>query len=225
MGFNEYGLNCKCSQVFDRRQTVVKKIGFLAFLLLPPAIVAQSTPAATGGEASISAGVEMSIFNPDWDCSGPSPFCSNDLIGPTAVFEFDLHRKYGFEGEARWLNFHGQGNFSEQNYLAGPHYRFVQFHRLSGWVKVDLGGGWIQTPYYPAAGSLKGSYFVYAPGGTLNYRLTHKLTIRGDYEYQIWPSFAGPPTYNSMTGTVNPNDSGLSPNGFSLGVMYRILGP
>ncbi len=204
---------------------MVKKIGFLAFLLLPAALVAQSTPAATGGEASISAGAEMSVFNPDWACAGISITCPNDLIGPTAVFEFDLHRKYGLEGEARWLHWHGAGDFTESNYLIGPHYRVAQFHRLSGWVKVDLGGGWIQTPYYPAAGSLKGSYFVYAPGGTLDYRLTHRLIIRGDYEYQLWPSFAGPPSYNSTTGTLNPNTSGLTPNGFSVGIMYRILGP
>ena len=66
---------------------------------------------------------------------------------------------------------------------------------------------------------------MYAPGGTLDYRLTHRLIIRGDYEYQLWPSFAGPPSYNSTTGTLNPNTSGLTPNGFSVGIMYRILGP
>jgi len=54
------------------------------------------------------------------------------------------------------------GDFSEQNYLIGPHYRVAQFHRLSGWVKVDF-GGWIQTPYYPQQAA-EGSYFVLAPG-------------------------------------------------------------
>ncbi len=207
-------------------EDVFKKIGFFAFiLLLPAALVAQSSESATGGEAAMTAGVEMSAFNPDWGCATSSPFCGNDLIGPTAFFDFDLHQKYGVEGEARWLHWHGPGgNEVESNYLAGPRYRMFRYHNLGAWFKLDLGGGWITTANYPAAGSLKGSYFVYAPGGTLNYRLSRTLSIRADYEWEVWPSFAGPPTYNSTTGTIVQNNSGLTPNGLSIGVAYRFLG-
>lgn len=166
----------------------------------------------------------MSGFNPDWSCASSTPFCQYDVIGPTGVFDFNWRRKYGLEGEARWLHWHGQGGMVESNYFIGPHYRVFEHRRFTGWAKVELGGAWITTPYYPAAGSLKGSYFVYAPGGTVDYRLTSRLAIRGDYEWQIWPSFAGPPTYNSTTGQVNPNNSGLTPNGFSAGVVYKFLG-
>lgn len=203
---------------------MVKKIGLFALLLIPTALVAQNSQSATGGEASISAGGEMSAFNPDWGCATSSPFCANDLIGPTAFFDFDMHGKYGLEGEARWLHWHGLGGEVESNYLVGPRYRMFRYGRLSGWFKLVVGGGWITTINYPAAGSLKGSYFLYAPGGTLNYRLTHRLIVRGDYEWQFWPSFAGPPTYNTTTGQVMQNNSGLTPNGFSLGIAYRFLG-
>lgn len=204
---------------------MVKKIGVLVLFLLPTALIAQSSQSATGGEASIWAGAEMSAFNPDWGCANSSPLCGQDLIGPTAVFDFDLHGKYGIEGEARWLHWGGPGGGEvESNYLAGPRYRFARYRRVSGWIKVDVGGAWITTTDYPAAGSLKGSYFVYAPGGTLDYRLTRQITIRGDYEWQVWPSFAGPPSYNPNTGQVNQNNSGLTPNGFSVGVLYRFLG-
>jgi hypothetical protein len=203
---------------------VVKKIGFIVLLLLPTALIAQSSESATGGEAKLSAGAEMSAFNPDWGCTTSSPFCTNELIGPAAFFDFDLHGKYGVEGEARWLNFHGAGGEVEQNYLAGPRYRFFRYHRLSGWLKVELGGGWITTINYPAAGSLKGSYFAYAPGGTLQYPLSRRWILRGDYEWQFWPSFAGPPTFNPTTGTVVQHNSGLTPNGISVGVAYRFLG-
>ena len=57
-----------------------------------------------------------------------------------------------------------------------------------------------------------------------NYPLTHRWILRGDYEWQIWPSFAGPPTYNRTTGTVVQHNSGLTPNGISVGVAYRFLG-
>lgn len=204
---------------------MVKKIGLFVFLLIPAALIAQSSESATGGEASISAGAEMSAFNPDWACSTSSPFCANDLIGPAAFFDFDLHHKYGVEGEARWLHWRGFGSGEvESNYLAGPRYRVFRHWNLDGWIKVELGGGWITTNGYPAAGSLKGSYFAYAPGGTLDYRLTRRLVLRGDYEWQIWPSFAGPPSYNTTTGTVMQNNSGLTPNGFSVGVAYKFLG-
>lgn len=214
-------------EMLDRRQSVVKKIGFLALLLLPTVMVAQSTESATGGEASIWAGAEMSSFNPDWGCVSNSPFkCWDDqLIGPTAVFDFNLHGKFGVEGEARWLHWHGLDGQVVSNYLVGPHYRLIRYHRITAWGKVLFGGSWITTPGYPAPGSLKGSYFAYAPGGTIDYPLTHRFSVRGDYEYQMWPSFTGPPTYNTTTGLVNPNNSGLTPNGFSVGVIYKILGP
>jgi len=205
---------------------VVKKIGFIALLLLlPTALIAQNAESATGGEASITAGVEMSAFNPDWGCSTSSPLgCQTELFGPTALFDFDLHQKYGIEGEARWLHWHGVGGQVESNYFVGPRYRLFRYHRFTGWFKLGVGGGWITTEYYPAAGSLKGSYFVYAPGGTFTYRLNRNMYVRADYEWQIWPSFAGPPAYNPTTGTVVQNNSGLTPNGISVGVAYRFLG-
>jgi hypothetical protein len=204
---------------------VVKKIGLFVFLLVPAALIAQSSESATGGEATITAGTELSAFNPDWGCATSSPFCSTEeLYGPTAFFDFDVHGKYGVEGEARWLHFNGNQGEVESNYVAGPRYRLLKYHRLDAWFKVELGGGWITTQGYPAAGSLKGSYFATAQGGTIDYRLSRRLFVRGDYEWQFWPSFAGPPTYNSTMGTVVQNANGLTPNGFSFGVGYRFLG-
>ncbi len=202
----------------------MKVFGVLALFLLPAALLAQSPVAASGGEASLWAGAEATAFNPDWGCSSASPFrCyHNWLAGPTAFFDFNARGKWGMEGEARWLDWHGDGAMTISNYLLGGRYRVVQFGRLSGWAKMLVGGGWIQTPFYPYAGSLKGSFLAYAPGGTLEYPLGHKIALRGDYEYQIWPSFNGGSTY--ATGTVVQHDNGLTPNGFSVGITYRILG-
>lgn len=202
-----------------------KKIGLIVLLLLPAAVFAQSAESASGGEASVAAGVEFSTFNPDWGCGTVAPVgCANELYGPTAVFDFDVHKKYGIEGEARWLHWHGEGSMIESNYMAGPRYRLYRLQRFSLWGKVDIGGGWITTSNYPAAGSLKGSYFAYAPGANANYQLTHTIGLRADYEFQFWPSFAGPPTYDPTTQKVVQHTSGLTPNGFSFGVLYRFLG-
>lgn len=207
---------------------MVKHTGFLLLLFIPAALWGQSPKSALGGEAGLWAAGEMSTFNPDYNClTSNSPFAcgSNQLIGPTALFDFNAHARWGAEGEARWLHWHANpAGLTESNYLLGPRYRFIQHRRLNGWVKMELGGGWITTPGYPSSpGSLKGSYFVYAPGGTVDYHLTHRVSIRGDYEYQVWPSFVGPPT-TLPNGTLFIHDHGLSPNGFSAGVAYRFFG-
>lgn len=187
-------------------------------------MLAQSPAAATGGEASLWAGAEATSFNPDYGCHTASPFQCWDrqLMGPTAFFDFNVQPKWGAEGEARWLNWNGLGGMTLSNYLLGGRYRVVRFHRLTAWAKLLMGGGWIQTPNYPQAGSLKGSFFAYAPGATVEYPLWHKLALRGDYEYQIWPSFYGEPTNSG--GTLVQHNNGLTPNGFSVGLTYRILG-
>ena len=189
---------------------MVKGIGLFALLLFSSALFAQSPKSAIGGDASLWAGAEASTFNPDYGCSSSWVFaCSRDLYGVTALFDFNVHPRWGAEGEARWLHWHGIGNETESNYLIGPRYQACRFSKFSLWGKVVMGGGWIATPYYPQADSLKGSFFAYAPGGTLDYRLSRRLRLRADYEYQFWPSF--PP-------------NGLSPNGVSLGATYRFLG-
>jgi hypothetical protein len=184
----------------------------------------QSQESAVGAEAGFWAGGEVSSFNPDYSCTSNVPFnCPSQLLGPGVFFDFNMYSRWGAEGEARWMDWHGSGGESEANYLLGPRYRLFRRDRFSGWGKFLLGGGWISTPGYPQAGSLRGSYFVLAPGGDLNYRITSHLTARADYEYQFWPSFVGPATFSNGTGIVAHNH-GLTPNGFSFGVEWRFLG-
>jgi hypothetical protein len=204
---------------------VFKKIGLFAALaiLTPAALLAQSQKTAVGGDASLWAGGEASYFDPDYSCTGGFVWnCSRDMWGAGAVVDFNLRPKWGVEGDARWLHWNGIGGQVESSYMAGPRYRLYRHNRLDLWSRVGVGGGWITTPYYPAAGSLKGSYFAFAPGGSIDYRVTHRLALRADYEYQFWPSFAGPPTITPTA--VKLNNGGLTPNGFSLGILYRFLG-
>lgn len=205
---------------------MLKRAGILLLLVITPAVVlAQVPPAAVGGNSSLWAGGEVSSFNPDYSCSSSVPFdCKSQLVGPAAFFDFNVTPKWGAEGEARWLHWDGQGGEIESNYLAGGRYRAYRFHRLDAWAKMLAGAGLITTPYFPVAGSLKGSYFAIAPGGTLELRLTDRMSLRGDYEYQFWPSFVGPPSYDLSTGALVQHNGGLTPNGFSLGVTYRFLG-
>jgi len=204
---------------------LLKRAGiFFVFLIVPAAGLAQVPRSAVGGNASLWAGGEVSSFNPDYDCTSNLPFnCAHQLVGPAAFFDLNVTSKWGAEGEARWLHWNGYGGEVESNYLGGARYRAFRRGRLDGWVKMLGGAGLITTPYFPVAGSLKGSYFAIAPGGTLQFRLTDRISLRGDYEYQFWPAFTGPPTYSS-TGALVEHNNGLTPNGFSLGVSYRFLG-
>lgn len=68
-----------------------KSIGLLVLLFLPTVLLAQATPqSATGGQATMWAGGELSIYNPDWGCQRNLPFnCSALMVGPTAFFDFN----------------------------------------------------------------------------------------------------------------------------------------
>jgi len=209
---------------FTGDQNVLKSIGLFAVLFVSTALFAQSPKSAIGDDASLWAGAEGSYFNTGYSCDATSLWnCKFDQSGVAALTDFNLNSKIGVEGEARWLHWNGVGNMAESNYLLGPRYRVYRRGRVSLWPKVLFGGGWITTPYYPEAGSLKGSYFMYAPGGTVDYRLTHRIILRADYEYQIWPSFQAPVTYSANDVAIQHNGP-LTPNGVSVGVMYRFLG-
>lgn len=186
---------------------MIRKLLGVALLLFPISIFAQVATATQGGGLSLSAGAEYSNFQPDW---GP-----NRMGGIAAFADADhiIFRNLGAEGEARWLIFNEFQGEHESNYLIGPRYRVIRFHRLSAYAKFLMGGGLITYP--DKIGS--GSYFAYTPGATGEYRLSRRFSARVDYEYQFWPSAPG------LVFTFPNPSHGLNPHGFSAGVSYRIF--
>lgn len=202
-----------------------KSIWLLVLFFVPAALVAQSAKSALGGDGTLWAGGEFSDFNPDFGCPSSNLVfnCPDELYGPTAFADLNLTPRIGAEARAHWLDWNGRAGQKESSYLLGPRYRVYRRGPYRLWVNMLFGGGWTTTPHYPQAGSLKGSYYVFAPAGTFAYRLTYHLQLQADYEYQFWPSFSGPPTYNKSGQEVFHN-GGLSPNGISVGVAWRFLG-
>jgi hypothetical protein len=192
--------------IFGDRNVFQKLLG-IALLFIPLSTVAQVASSTTGGGFSLSAGAEYSNFQPDW---GP-----NRVTGIAAFGDFDhvFLRRLGAEGEGRWLHWGGHAGETEAMYLLGPRFRFIRWHKFSGYGKFLMGAGLITYP--SDIGS--GSYFAYVPGGTAEYRLSRHFIIRGDYEYQIWPSAPG------IVFTYPNPSSGLTPRGFSAGVAYKIF--
>lgn len=181
-----------------------KKLLILCVMLGTTAAFAQVAPSARGGNATVWVGGEFSSFNPDYGSA-------ERIYGPGIFGDFNLTPKLGIEGDARWLHYHGIGGETQSDYLGGVKYRIFKFNKFSVNAKFLLGGVWIRYP----ADIGTGSYFAYAPGGSVDYRLSRRLFVRGEYEYQILPS---------APGFAEQPSNGLSPNGFNIGVAYRLLG-
>jgi Outer membrane protein beta-barrel domain len=182
----------------------IRKIFVLSFLFTAVAVYAQVAPSVTGGQSSLWAGGEFSNFDPDYG--------SARLNGLGAIIDANLTHKLGVVGEARWLRWNNtnDGGELQSDYLVGAKYRLWRFRGFDFDAKFLAGGVWITFPY----GVGNGSYFAYAPGANVDYRLSRKFLIRGSYEYQILPSAPNIPG--------EPNN-GLTPNGFTVGVEYQIL--
>jgi hypothetical protein len=194
---------------------VFKKFLLLSLLLGPTALFAQVAPSASGGGSSIWVGGEFSDFRND--------YYGRD-VGPTIFVDYNLHPKWGAEGEMRWLNWSSDGASTEKvsNYLLGPRYRIFRYHQLSVWGKFLMGAG-LQT-YVSASQEFaepigNGSYFAYVPGVSAEYQITHRISARGGYEYQFWPSAPG-----SEFVPIGEKSHGLNPSGFSIGFTYRLFG-
>jgi hypothetical protein len=190
---------------------LIKKSLFICLLLLSPTVFAQSVPAAEGPGRSIWVGVEGSTFNPDWGCTASnSPFSCWDhqLLGIAAFADANhLIGKIGMEGEARWLNWRGPGSgIKQSNYLVGPRYPIFTRRKFSVNAKFLAGGATFHHE------NNWDGWAAFVPGGTVGYRFSPRFLIRGDYEYQMWPGFVGASRAH-----------GLTPNGFSVGVSYRLF--
>jgi opacity protein-like surface antigen len=194
---------------------MVKKLLVLAVfsLIVSTTLAAQSTEAATSGTRRLFVGAEFSTFNPDWGCVSASAFSCWDrhLSGVAAVVDANhVAWKLGVEGEARWLHWGGPGlGLVESSYMAGPRYPLYKIQNLTLYAKGLVGEGRITRPTNLGTGS----YFALAPGGTAEYSIKWKVVVRAEYEYQFWPSFQGLPGQPA---------NGLTPNGFSFGVSYRL---
>jgi len=76
-------------------------------------------------------------------------------------------------------------------------------------VKGLVGLGQFNYPQYNSANLGRDNDLVVAPGGGLDFHLSHRIILRAaDFEYQIWPQFH----YGSMSSV-----------GVSTGIRVRIF--
>lgn len=175
-------------------------------LIIASPLFAQVVPSTIGGNGSITVGGEVSAFRPD---SIPG-YTGGHVVGPGLFFDVNFEPRWGAEGEARWMHWHGSDGQTQSNYLLGPRYRILHWQGLALWGKFMFGAGVEKFPSTIGTGS----YFVMAPGGDLEYNLSPRFEIRVGYEHQFWP--AAP----NIPGLPN---NGMQPSGFTLGIGYHIL--
>jgi opacity protein-like surface antigen len=194
--------------LFSNRLPVLRIIFWIAALaasLLVSAAHAQVVPSATSPGHALWVGGEYS------NISASFPYQSGHrLWGIGAFADYHVTNHIGLEAEARFLRFNSFYGETEDNYLGGPRYLVGRFGQLQPYAQCLAGIGKIQYPF--AIGN--GSYLALAPGAGANYRIARRWSLRGEYEYQFW--------LNSPN-IVNEPSHEITPNGFHLGVAYRLL--
>lgn len=174
----------------------------LVTLLLPSAIHAQATAAATRGGMS-QVGVGYSIANED-------EYPGKHVQGMSFYGTFDLNNHLGVEGDVHLDSlFKSYYKYTEKSADVGIRYA-EHYRKFSPYGKVMVGFGHSYAPFSDeiVGGNTPGTYFLYAIGGGVDYSLSDKINIRAfDFEYQRWPNF--PP-------------HGLTPPLFTFGVAYRL---
>jgi opacity protein-like surface antigen len=145
---------------------------------------AQVAASADAGGTRLSAGVEGSAFNLGY---------GNVKVAGGAVFvDADTLRHFGFEGEVRLLPVHIDNTLKQTlykkekitTYLGGPRY-FRTVGRFQPYAKCLFGLGQFTYPYAYATDN----DLVIEPGGGVDYRLSRRVKVRAEVDYQMWPQF------------------------------------
>jgi opacity protein-like surface antigen len=176
------------------------------FLSAALAASGQTAPSAMQGGVPVSVGFGYSNFNTDWSGyeSGLTLWVDwNRLPLPQRL------QGLGIEIEGRDLSFDKTGdnpNLKEYTFGGGPIYHWRRFKRTDLFGKFLISSGHIEFSNVPGDTYTHDSRTDFAPGGGASYRLWRSISVRGDYEYQIWPHFL--------------HDHAFNPKGFTVGVSY-----
>ena len=167
---------------------------------------AQVVPSATRGQISITAGGMASMFQPDYAGGGSRSVAPNRLYGLGAYVDVKFTRWIQLEAEGRWLRFNQSDDINEDNYLIGERLPIHRFKYLGATPYVKALGGFSKMNFENNVAW--GRFTTFAFGGGVDFKVTKRITVRGDFESQTWPSWL---------------NSSLYPYGGSVGVGYKIF--
>lgn len=179
----------------------MRRSAFLLFIFMAAAVAGawcQAAPSATERQLTISAGGMVSGFQPDEG--------ETDLAGVGTYIDFHFSHWVQVEAEGRWLRWNEYYGEHQDNYLIGPRVPIKQFGKFNVYGKTLIGYGKMTFPFNYGYGTFTDLAF----GGTLDYQVSRKITVRAaDFEYQYWPKWI--------------NNTSLTPYGVSAGIAYRVF--
>jgi hypothetical protein len=162
---------------------------------------AQVAPAGVSG----SSGLDIFLM---YKATNPDEFVSVDH-GIAYGGEFKLrpiaHVQPGIMGR-------GENDFTSSYvrwriYSGGPQFHFMPEHRLSPYAGVMFG---LAPASFPA--HYKDTATIFQVGGGATYRLTHRFSVIGDFQYH-WADF----------GTHKGVNTTFTPYSLNIGVQYKIF--
>jgi opacity protein-like surface antigen len=193
------------------------------FLLLLLSVAANAALAADGQTAAPTATRFADLQVGGGFVWAHSDYVPNDIAGFGFYADYDMLGHYGIEADVHQVRdphpdaLVPSNHFSERTYeLGGRYVRRYDHGRLAPYGKLLFGRGVVNFPahqlYVP--GGLETyvdniAYNIVSFGGGLDYRLTERVNLRGDFEYQHF--FAH--------DRELPN--GLSPYLFTIGAAYH----
>jgi opacity protein-like surface antigen len=198
-------------------------LGALFVCAISPA-PAQTAADATEQPFPFAVGAGFSAFNPD--------FGHGHLLGGTLWIDYTppiapwFLRGIGIEAAARDLNYgrsaSQSSNLRQDIAEGGLKYSWQHFRSFRPYGKFMMGYG--NTDYDSSLNPTQpfkryhDSRTISAIGGGMEYRISRRVWLRADYEYQFWPNF-----FKHQDPTLPAGQ--LNPQGFTIGAMYHFNSP
>lgn len=136
-----------------------------------------------------------------------SDYVADRIRGFAFYSSFDFFEHIGVEVDFHQLNDPMQGSqFYERSYEAGGRY-VRRYGRVHPYVKGMYGRGVLNFPQSYA----NLAYNMFVGGAGADIEVTHRINVRGDFEYQNW-----------LSGPLLPH--GLTPTVITVGAAYHFGG-
>jgi len=152
------------------------RIALSVLLGLAAPLLSQAIPTASRA-ADVQVGIGYSGARPG--------YVQRTFPGITAYADIDFRTHLGVEAEFHNLADHGGSQMAERTYELGARY-FRSYGLLAPYGKAMFGLGQLKYPQ----GLTVLDYWMFAGGAGADFKLTSRIHLRGEYEYQGWAGFS-----------------------------------
>jgi opacity protein-like surface antigen len=191
----------------------------LLFAYAASPVLAQAVPAATQESLPFAIGAGFSAYNPY--------FGHGHLLGGTLWIDYAPHwvtshlRGLSLEVEARDLNYGRSSqspNLREDTAEGGLIYSWPRFRNIRPYGKISAGYG-NRDAESPTLVRYHDSRNIWATGGGLEFKVSQRVWVRADYEYQLWPNMVF-----ALVRDVPTPIASTHPQGLTVGALYHFRG-